>query len=109
GGISGYTGAALSASAPALPTGPIIVLVAFALFLVPLLLAPGRGVLASSLRHWRFRRLVHRRQVLRAQAHGEPIPAPLTLAVLTREGLIRADRVATEAGRAQAARALRDE
>jgi manganese/zinc/iron transport system permease protein len=109
GGISGYTGAALSASAPSLPTGPIIVLVAFALFLASLLLAPNRGVLAATLRHWRFRRLVHRRQGLLALAHGEPIHDPLTLAVLRRQGLIRADRVATEAGRAQAARALRDE
>jgi manganese/zinc/iron transport system permease protein len=109
GGGAAYVGAALSASAPALPTGPIIVLVAFALFLVSLLLAPGRGVLASALRRWRFRRLVHRRQGLLALAHGEPIHEPFTLSVLRREGLIRPDGVATEAGRAQAARALRDE
>jgi ABC-type Mn2+/Zn2+ transport system permease subunit len=48
GGASGYLGAALSASAPALPTGPIIVLVAAALFVVSLLFAPGRGVLAAA-------------------------------------------------------------
>lgn len=109
GGASGYLGAALSASAPALPTGPIIVLVAFSLFAVSLLLAPGRGLLAASLRRWQFRRRVHRRQGLLALAHGEPIHEPLTLALLGREGLIRPDGVATHAGRAQAARALRDE
>jgi manganese/zinc/iron transport system permease protein len=47
GAVSGYLGAALSASAPALPTGPIIVLVAAGLFTASLLVAPGRGVLAT--------------------------------------------------------------
>ena len=42
-------------------------------------------------------------------ARSEPIFDPLTLRVLQREGLIRADRVATDEGRAAAARALRDE
>ena len=109
GGAAGYVGAAISASAPALPTGPIIVLVAFALFLVSLMLAPGRGVLASALRRWRFRRRVHRRQGLLALARGEPIHDPETLSILRREALIRPDGVATETGRARAARALRDE
>jgi manganese/zinc/iron transport system permease protein len=44
GGGAGYVGAAVSASAPDLPTGPIIVLVAAAIFLVSLLLAPVRGL-----------------------------------------------------------------
>lgn len=109
GGAAGYVGAAISASAPALPTGPIIVLVAFGFFMVSLLLAPGRGVLASAFRHRRFRRLVHRRQGLLALARDETIHDPETLAVLRREALIRRDGVATEAGRARAARALRDE
>lgn len=109
GGVSGYLGAALSASAPALPTGPIIVLVAFALFLVSFLLAPGRGVLAALLRHRRYQRRVHLRQGLLALAQGQPIYERLTLRLLTRAGLARADGVATEAGRARAAKALRDE
>ena len=109
GGIAAYVGAALSASAPNLPTGPIIVVVAFAAFLVSLLFAPGRGVLASALRRRRFKLRVHRRQGLLALAHGEPILDLLTLAVLRREGLIREDGVATEEGRALAAKALRDE
>ncbi len=109
GGASGYVGAALSASAPALPTGPIIVLVCAFLFALSLLFAPNRGVLASVLRHRRFQVRVHRRQGLLALAHGEAIHDQMTLAVLRRDGLIRADGVATESGRAQAAKALLDE
>ncbi|WP_159593215.1 metal ABC transporter permease [Chelativorans xinjiangense] len=109
GGFSGYLGAALSASAPNLPTGPIIVLVSFALFLLSLLFAPGRGVLAALVRHRRFQLRVHRRQGLLALAHGEAIFDPLTLTVLRRERLIRQDAVATEEGRALAAKTLRDE
>ncbi|KZY35012.1 zinc ABC transporter permease [Roseovarius sp. HI0049] len=109
GGASGWIGAALSAMAPDLPTGPIIVLVAFALFVVSLLFAPGRGVLAAVLRHRRFRTRVHVRQGLLALAQEQPIYEGLTLRLMRRAGLIRADGVATEAGRAKAARALLDE
>lgn len=109
GGVAGYVGAAISASAPDLPTGPIIVLVSFALFFVSLLLAPSRGLLAALMRHRRFQLRVHLRQGLLALAHGEPVFDRLTLSVLRRSRLIRADGVATEDGRAQAARALRDE
>ncbi|SMX48718.1 metal ABC transporter permease [Maliponia aquimaris] len=109
GGLSGYLGAALSASAPDLPTGPIIVLVAAALFLLSLFLAPARGVASALLRHRRFQRRVHRRQGLLALARSEPIHDAFTLQVLRGEGLIRADGVATETGRAQAARIARDE
>ncbi|MBL4916322.1 metal ABC transporter permease [Szabonella alba] len=42
---AGYGGAALSASFPGLPTGPVIVLLAFAAFLVSLLFGSARGVL----------------------------------------------------------------
>ncbi|MEM6678614.1 MAG: metal ABC transporter permease [Pseudomonadota bacterium] len=109
GGLSGWTGAALSASAPALPTGPIIVLVATVLFLASMLFAPARGLLASFIAHRRFQRRVHRRQGLLALAHGEPVHERFTIRVLGAEGLIRPDGVATEAGAAQAAKALRDE
>lgn len=109
GGFAGYLGAAISAAAPRLPTGPIIVLVAFAAFVVSLLVAPGRGVLAAVVRHASFERRIHRRQGLLALARDEPILDRLTLRVLRAGGLIRPDRVATEAGRAMAAKALRDE
>jgi manganese/zinc/iron transport system permease protein len=109
GGAAGYLGAAMSASAPALPTGPIIVLVAAALFVLSLLFAPVRGVLAALLRHRRFQRRVHRRQGLLALAAHHPIREAYTLRLLAREGLVRPDGVPTDAGRAQAAKVARDE
>lgn len=109
GGISGYVGAAISATAPALPTGPIIVLVAFGLFTISLLAAPGRGVLAAILRHHRFQRRVHIRQGLLALATNQPIYERLTLNLMRRAGLVRRDGVATDQGRALAAKALLDE
>jgi len=109
GGVSGYLGAAISASAPALPTGPIISLVAAGLFALSLFFAPERGVLAALIRHRRFQARVHLRQGLLALARTEPIHDRYTLRVLGREGLIRPDGVATEAGRALAAKAVRDE
>lgn len=56
GAVSGHVGAAVSATAPALPTGPIIVLTASALFALSLLFAPGRGAVASALRRRAARR-----------------------------------------------------
>ena len=109
GGAAGYVGAAVSASAPALPTGPIIVLASAGLFAVSLLFAPGRGVLAALIRHRRFKARVHRRQGLLALAAQHPIREGYTLKLLARERLIRPDGVPTEAGRAQAAKVARDE
>ncbi len=109
GGVSGYVGAAVSATAPGLPTGPIIVLVAFGMFALSFLAAPGRGVVAVALRHRRLQGAIHMRQGLLALATGQPIYEALTLRLLTRAGLARADGVATDAGRARAAKALRDE
>ena len=109
GGGAAYLGAALSATAPALPTGPIIVLASFALFALSLAFAPARGGLAALLRQRRFRRRVHRRQGLLALALGQPIHECFTLGLLNREGLARPDGVPTEAGRAAAAKALLDE
>jgi manganese/zinc/iron transport system permease protein len=109
GGLAAYLGAALSASSPNVPTGPIIVLVSFALFVLSLLLAPNRGVLAAVLRHLRFQRRVHLRQGLLALAQNQPIYENLTLRLLRRGGMVRADGVPTELGRARAAKALRDE
>ncbi|MEM8813669.1 MAG: metal ABC transporter permease [Pseudomonadota bacterium] len=109
GGLSGYIGTAISASAPALPTGSLIVLVAAAFFLVSLFFAPAHGVAAAIIRHRRFQWRVHRRQGLLAMARSEPIHEPFTLRVLRSEDLVRKDGVATEAGRAQAAKIARDE
>ncbi len=109
GGLSAWIGAALSASAPDLPTGPLIVLTAFALFALSMCLAPARGLVSSYLRHRRFQRGVHIRQGLLSLAQGLPIYEPLTLRLLKAEGLARPDGVPTDAGRARAARAHWDE
>ena len=109
GGLSGYIGAALSASAPALPTGPMIVLVAAGFFALSLFFAPTRGIAAAILRFLRFQRRVHRRQGLLALARQEPVREPYTLRLLAREGLIRRDGVPTDTGRAMALRVARDE
>jgi len=50
GALSGYLGAAISATAPALPTGPIVVLVAVAIFALSLVFAPRRGMLSRAAR-----------------------------------------------------------
>ncbi len=109
GGVSAYVGAAISAAVPNVPTGPIIVLVGFALFVLSLLLAPRRGVLAAYLTHRRFQRRVHLRQGLLAMAQGQPIYEKLTLRLLNRAGWAREDGVPTQEGRIRANKALLDE
>jgi len=54
GGLSGYCGAAVSAAVPNKPTGAVIVLVAGAIFVVSMLCAPRRGVVAEALRRARL-------------------------------------------------------
>jgi manganese/zinc/iron transport system permease protein len=49
GGLSGWIGTAISAAAPGLPAGPLVVLVATAIFAVSLLFAPRRGAIARAL------------------------------------------------------------
>lgn len=109
GGVSGFVGAAVSASAPDLPTGPIIVLIAASIFVFSMFFAPLRGVLYAAVRHQRFQARVHLRQGLLALGRSEPIHDPKTLRLLRRAGLIRPDGVATTAGAEQAAKAARDE
>lgn len=109
GGASGVIGAGLSSLAPDLPTGAIIVLVAAGFFLISLLVAPARGVLASAMRHRKFQRRVHRRQGLLALAQGYRILEPYTRKLLQREGYVRADGVMTERGQSAATAAQRDE
>ncbi|MFC4167872.1 metal ABC transporter permease [Teichococcus aestuarii] len=55
GAFAAWMGAGLSAAAPSLPTGATIALVACALFLLALLFAPARGVVAFALRQRRLR------------------------------------------------------
>jgi manganese/zinc/iron transport system permease protein len=109
GGVSAYIGAAISASAPSVPTGPIIVLICFAIFAISIMFAPNRGIISAIISYRRFQLRVHLRQGLLAIARGEFIHDGLTLKVLGRAGLIRRDGVPTDEGRAQAAKAQRDE
>ncbi|MET4733631.1 manganese/zinc/iron transport system permease protein [Thalassospira sp. MBR-102] len=109
GGLAGYIGAVFSAAAASLPTGPIIVLVAFGFFVFSALFSPLRGGLASALRHWRFQRRVHRRQGLLALARREPIYDGFTLRILRQSGMIRPDGVATLRGKTASQKAAHDE
>ncbi|GHE21997.1 metal ABC transporter permease [Halomonas urumqiensis] len=109
GALSGYFGVTLSSVGEGLPTGPLIVLAAFVLFLGSFLFSPRRGVLASLLAHQRFRRRVHLRQGLLSLSRDEPIFDGLTLTLLKRAGYIRRDGVATAAGQAAARDAEHEE
>lgn len=104
-----YVGAALSSTAPSLPTGGLIVLVLAALFLVSMLFSPVRGLLAAALAHRRFQAVVHERQGLLALARGEPVFDPLTRRILRRRRFLRRDGTVTEAGRGEASRMVHDQ
>lgn len=109
GALSGYLGVSLSSVREGLPTGPLIVLAAFTLFLVSFLFSPRRGVLASLLAYRRLRQRVHLRQGLLALGRDEPIFDGLTLKLLQRRGHVRRDGVATPAGLAAARDAEHEE
>jgi manganese/zinc/iron transport system permease protein len=64
--LSGYAGSALSAIAPGLPTGAVVVLCAAGLFVVSALVAPRHGVLARALRRAAVRRRIGVEHALRA-------------------------------------------
>jgi len=56
GGLSGFVGTLISASGNNLPTGPLIVLAATALFILSVIFAPRRGILSKFLVHILARR-----------------------------------------------------
>ncbi len=77
GAFAGGTGAVISALDSDIPTGPMIIVVAFLLVLLSISLAPGRGLLWNRLRHHANRRRFAARNTLRdlyryALAHGAP-------------------------------------
>jgi manganese/zinc/iron transport system permease protein len=55
GAMSGYVGSVISALLPGKPAGSVIVLTSGAFFVLSMLLAPSRGVIASSVRALRLR------------------------------------------------------
>lgn len=91
GALSGALGTALSATADGMPTGPLVVLAATALFGLSLLFAPRRGLVARAARLLSLRARVGRENALRALYElGEArddwqTPAPLG-ALLSRPG-----------------------
>src|SRR5688500_1607569 len=66
GAVSGVIGAAISALAPRLPAGAIIVVVASAIFLFSMIFGPARGVLVRWVEQLRLSRTVARQHLLRA-------------------------------------------
>jgi manganese/zinc/iron transport system permease protein len=82
GGLSGLLGTALSATIPSpasglsrgWPTGPLITLVATGLFVISMLFAPQRGVVADLVRRAGLRRRIQTQNTLRAiYEHLEPV------------------------------------
>lgn len=104
-----YLGAAISSTAPRLPTGAIIVLTLFALFCVSIAVSPVRGVVAWALRHHRFRRIVHERQGLLALSRSEPVFDPYTWRLLRARRYIRRSGEPTPEGLAAASALARDQ
>ncbi|HMB52462.1 MAG TPA: iron chelate uptake ABC transporter family permease subunit [Thermoanaerobaculia bacterium] len=84
GAFAGASGALVSASAPRLPTGPVIVLVASAVLVASLLFAPERGLLWAALAERRVARRIRHENLLKdlyraGESRGEPgafIPVP---------------------------------
>ena len=82
GAFAGGLGAVISALDSDIPTGPMIIVVAFVLVLISLTLAPGRGVVWRRLMQREYRREFAARNTLRdlyryALAHGaadKPVP-----------------------------------
>lgn len=78
GGASGVIGSVTSSLGAKLPTGPLIVLSATALFLVSMIAAPARGLLAKGLRTMKLRKKVIRENFLREiyERYELALPAP---------------------------------
>ncbi|MGY4688397.1 metal ABC transporter permease [Salibacterium sp. K-3] len=66
GALSGFSGAALSAASSGIPTGPVVVLIATAIFVLSFLFAPKRGKLAQIIEYRRFRRRWKKQQAVEA-------------------------------------------
>ncbi len=80
GAASCFAGAAMSALLPRLPSGAMIVVVATIVFVLSMLFAPARGLIARAVRRMRLESKVRRQHLLRAmyerlEARGTP-PRP---------------------------------
>ena len=91
GGVSGLISANISYMAPAMPTGPWMVVVLSVLFFISFLLAPQRGVLANLQKQRQLRRQVSEENVLRTlyvlnERQPQKETAALSEAALSMEG-----------------------
>jgi manganese/zinc/iron transport system permease protein len=83
GGLSGYFGAATSALLPRKPAGAVIVLTSGALFVLSMLIAPRRGIVAAGWRRLRLRLSIagdHLLETAYVSAHGRFDNAELDVA-----------------------------
>lgn len=71
GAVACYLGATISAMLPRLPTGAVIVLSAGGLFLISMMVAPRRGIIAAAYRRQTLRHRIAYQHVLRAIAEYE--------------------------------------
>ncbi|MDE2776537.1 MAG: metal ABC transporter permease [Chloroflexota bacterium] len=127
GAFAGGVGAVISALDSDIPTGPMIIVVAFVLVLISLALAPGRGLLWRRLRLRANRRAFAARSTLRdlyryALAHGAadaPVPdafirgvgdrrAALGLRELTSDGFVSLGNAGWQLSQSGIERARRD-
>jgi len=69
GAISGLTGAYISYAAPAMPTGPWIVIVISVIAFVSFFMAPRRGVISRLFRQYTIRKTINDENVLKALYH----------------------------------------
>lgn len=108
GAAAGALGTLVSQAGARLPTGPLIVLAATAVFVVSLLLAPQRGLLAAALRFLRLRARLQIEAAARAlyelaEAAGDPGAAFTAAQVAARGGHAGALPALVRAGWAGAA------
>ncbi|QYK49567.1 MAG: metal ABC transporter permease [Phycisphaeraceae bacterium] len=115
GGASAFVGSAISASFTRVPAGPAIVLVAGAIFVLGMLLAPSRGLVAGLIRQHSVRTRIQADHAMLHLATVGPMPIEAALppglsgllarGMLQRRGLVRRDErmvALTDAGLAAA-------
>jgi len=64
--LSGISGTYVSAAAPRIPTGPVMVLTATGIFTISAVVAPRKGLIARLVRQYNNRRRQHMQHILRA-------------------------------------------
>ncbi len=109
GATAAYVGAAISASAPNLPAGPVIVLVAIAFFTFSILFAPERGLLVAAYEAWELRKRALTREGLLGLVRGEKIESVVAYLFLYAGGVITYDKRLTNFGRETVAKCALDE